>query len=129
MHARQVEPDEAPGHRYHHAGQVDLRVKDHVELDFGDAVERGQTLAQLHRRALDVGKHVGQPVVTVKRVARALERFVHREHANEPGHTNRHHQRNGERLRAQPGQVAPELDVQGVHGFTSSGWTPPPCAH
>ena len=45
--------------------------------DLGHTVERGQPLAQLHRRALDVGKHVGQPVVLVERIARALERFMH----------------------------------------------------
>ncbi|MDT4830758.1 hypothetical protein FQZ97_642340 [compost metagenome] len=128
--AHEVEPDEAPGDRRQHAGQVDLRVEHHVELDLGHAVERGEALAQMHRRALDAGEHIGQPVVAVEGVARPLQRLVHREHAHEAGHTDRHHHGNGGHLGAQALQVAPELDVDGLHaGVTSSARTPAASAH
>lgn len=125
----QVQADEAAGHRCVGVGQGDLCVHHHVELDLGHSRDGRQARAQVHRRTLDAGEHVGQAVVAIETVARALQRLVHREHAHETGHADGHHHRDGDHLRAQALEVAPEFGVQGLHGgVTTSGWPRPPCA-
>ena len=126
MHPCQVKADEAARDRGLCIGQGDLRVHHHTELDFGHPFDGGQLVAQDHWRTFDMTEHIGQAVVAVKTVAGSLERFVHRKHAHKTGYSNGHHHGDGEHLRPQALQVAPEFGVQGFHGqITSSGWPQP----
>ena len=112
--------------RLGHAGDIEQHRLDDAELRRGDARDGADDGAERFRRARRGGEDIAEAVALVVGAARLLKRAIGADRQDQRRHSAGKHQRDGERLRPEPPEIAQQLDVERPHDryhSTSDGRT------
>ena len=106
-----------------HALDVEQRHLGDAAFHCCDAVEARDFRYERLGRPCHIGEDVGEGVALIVLGPSARQRVIGPDPDDQCGDTGRDHQRNGQRLGPQPGQIAQQFDVERAHRYqlTSDG--------